>query len=224
MSNKTHLKLRDFNLITVATQSILRSTAIPSYFPDLERSCTMFAFCGALTLTQTYRIPAKVFAGNFFVRQPGSDIVLSYAEGETVEGDSARQGFHAWVQTDTHIIDFMSPLYPNIVERHPQASHTEKLERRMLQIRLDDQAQSWEEFEAGMPILTDPTLYRTTDVVSIFSENTSLQSMANLTSQWVKLLRKNPKAVMDIGSDRGDHIRLKPLGLTASKSWPLTKP
>lgn len=220
MPRKTHLKLQEFNTISIATQSVLRSVAIPEYFPDLNRSCTMFAFCGALALTEVYRIPAKVYAGSFFVRQPKSEIVLSYAEKDTIVGDDTRQGFHAWVETETHIIDFMSPLYPAILEAHPDNTQKLKFENRMLQIRLQDDAQSWREFEDGKSIFALATKNRTQYIASRIFSTPALKDIASLTSQWVDKLRKKPGVEMDICDNYGRHTRLKPHGLASKGAWP----
>ena len=65
---------------------------------------------GALIMNKHYKIPARAVAGGFALCvEPGKNMLFGRDGGGIVHFDE--DGFHMWVQTETHVIDFMSPLY-----------------------------------------------------------------------------------------------------------------
>lgn len=101
------LLLADYERITQTIKSILDSEGAAT-----AHSCQFFAMMGAAILYTHYHIPARpMFGAAFLLLDEASRDILSYGR---FEGDSARSDpdhYHAWVDTQEYVIDFMAPLY-----------------------------------------------------------------------------------------------------------------
>ncbi len=83
-----------------------------------------------MVLSKHYKIKAQAVAGGFALcvnAQPQVAFFGQAADGRVVTSST---GFHMWVQTETHIIDFMAPIFPEaFADTDPPLS----VPRRMLQ-------------------------------------------------------------------------------------------
>jgi hypothetical protein len=124
--------MSDFNRIHQVIHGTIKDEGNPA------KGCTLFACIGALILNKHYKIPARAVAGGFAICvEPEKNMFFGRDGGGTVEFDE--DGFHMWVQTETHIIDFMSPLYE---EAFQDVKQNVGVPRRMFQKRLADEAPS----------------------------------------------------------------------------------
>ena len=78
---------------------------------SVEKSCIFFATFGASILRQHYNIPARVVAGAFALCVGEGPDVVVFGEDSPEGVIASHAGFHVWVQTHTHIIDFMAPVF-----------------------------------------------------------------------------------------------------------------
>ncbi|OJY66547.1 MULTISPECIES: DUF2026 family protein [unclassified Rhizobium] len=99
----------------------------------LERHLT-----GGYVLNQKYKSKARVAGGAFSFCVGECDVaVFGRFDGNQLV--SARDAFHMWLQTETHMIDFMAPIYREAFSGHPTAA---ELPRKMMQRPLEDEAKS----------------------------------------------------------------------------------
>ena len=100
------LTLSEYNRIHQVARGVIEGLG------TAERSCIFFAVFGAYILETRYKIPATAVAGNLALCVADGPKVAFFCrdEGGRIVADS--DGFHMWVQTVTHIIDFMAPIFP----------------------------------------------------------------------------------------------------------------
>ena len=102
--SKFLLKLDEYNRIHQVVHGVVKDEG------DAGRACTFFAMIGSLILNKHYGIAARPVAGAFLLCvEPGKNVVYGRDDGGKIGFD--QDAFHMWVQTETHIIDFMAPIF-----------------------------------------------------------------------------------------------------------------
>ena len=132
MAARPLLPLPDYRRIFQVTYSVLEASGIAK----THRACIMFASVGVLLLREEYKLPATISAGcmAMMVDEGNADVVIYGREREGVYVGE-EDAFHAWVECDGWLIDFMAPIMGDslLADGHPR-----KVPRRMLQKRLED--------------------------------------------------------------------------------------
>lgn len=126
------LPLSDYNRIYQVAHGVLQGV------PDAtaEKACLFFAAFGGFVLNQKYKIDARIVGGAFGLCLSDDKDVAFFGKCENDQLVSGGDAFHMWLQTETHIIDFMAPIYREVFAKHPA------LPRKMMQRRLTDEAES----------------------------------------------------------------------------------
>lgn len=79
-----------------------------------HQACQFFAALGTILLNERYGLPATFSAGvalfNFGEKQP-----LCFGRPTQAGWISDPRHYHAWVEVDGFAIDFMSPMFPDVV-------------------------------------------------------------------------------------------------------------
>ncbi|MCA1367176.1 DUF2026 family protein [Bradyrhizobium sp. BRP14] len=132
--SKFLLTLSEYNRIYQVAHGVLKG--VPEATP--EKACLFFAAFGGYVLNQKYKTKAAVVGGAFTFCVGESDVAVfgRLDDGQLVSGHDA---FHMWLQTETHIIDFMAPIYREAFSEPPAAA---SLPRKMMQRLLKDEAES----------------------------------------------------------------------------------
>ncbi len=130
--SKFLLPLSEYNRIYQVAHGVLKGV------PDATagKACLFFAAFGGYVLNQKYKINARVVGGAFSLVIGEGDVAVfgKVDDGHLKSGPDA---FHMWLQTETHIIDFMAPIY-----REAFDGHFADLPRKMMQRPLEDEADS----------------------------------------------------------------------------------
>lgn len=105
-----------------------------------------FSTAGAAILREFYKKDAVQLAGAAFFLAVNKQQrnVISFAtltEGQVQSSDTS---FHAWIQCDEYVIDFMAPMFP---EARTSAGHPFIAPRRMFQKKWADMAPSHEHLD-----------------------------------------------------------------------------
>lgn len=128
------LPLSEYNRVYQVAHGVLQG--VPE--ANAEKACLFFAAVGGYVLNQCYKIRARIVGGAFClcVGDGGGEIATfgNLEDGQLVSRPDA---FHVWLQTDTHIIDFMAPIYREAFADHPKSAD---LPRKMMQRRLNEEA------------------------------------------------------------------------------------
>ena len=128
----------------VRAYRVIRSV-IDSYpRTDARYSCIAFAIGGMRILRDHYGANATVSVGGAVYRLgPDEADTLCYGKVENGELITARDAFHCWISADAHYIDFMAPLFPEVMrtEGRPTVSGPKMFQRRHAEKKyLDDLA------------------------------------------------------------------------------------
>lgn len=120
------LPLPDYQRIYQVIYSVLEATGTAT----THRACILFTIAGTLILREHYKLPATISAGfmGLMVDEKSSTAVMYGRMGEGPE--SNREAFHAWVECDGWLIDFMAPIMGVAFK---EDGHALNVPRRMLQ-------------------------------------------------------------------------------------------
>ncbi|QMV75077.1 DUF2026 family protein [Comamonas piscis] len=129
------LPLPDYQRIYEVVYSVLHATEVAV----THRACLLFATVGTLILRDTYHLPATLSAGCFamMINEASADVAV-YGNLNDV-GQSDSDAFHAWVECDGWLIDFMAPIM-GVAMR--EDGYTRAVPRQMLQKRLENAKES----------------------------------------------------------------------------------
>lgn len=126
------LPLPDYQRIYQVIYSVLEASEVAR----THRACILFAMAGTLILRERYKLPATISAGfmGILVDEKSSTVAM-YGRIEN-EPESDRRAFHAWVECQGWLIDFMAPI---MGEAFKEGGHELNVPRWMLQKPLAEQ-------------------------------------------------------------------------------------
>ena len=181
-----------------------------------EKACKFFACFGAMVLNKHYKIPASAVAGGFALCIDAKPEVVFFGQAESGRISSSPDGFHMWVQTETHIIDFMAPIFP---EAFADAGLTTTIPRQMLQCLRTTEAGSLDELNTPGAFYTLPDPDMTEAMIGEFlgrAQNTDLLLIAD---SWFGGRHRKQKRAMTIQDNLGEKIELRLPATTAIGAW-----
>jgi hypothetical protein len=185
-SPKLHLTLPEYNRIYEIIYSVLDGRANTPF------ACMFFSAAGALILNKYYRIPARAVAGAFLLCTNSAPSVISIAKNEDGMVTSSRDGFHMWVQTKTHVIDFMAPIFNDSIEGKGYPS---SVPRKMFQRPLSTEVKSIDEMYVPGDYLTMPNIELTDELVDSLFDRAESVDLLNAVDRWFK---KYPKKLDEL--------------------------
>lgn len=127
MAKRHLLPLLDYQRIYQVAYSVLETSGIAV----THRACIFFASVGALLLREHYKMSATISAGCMAVmvdEEKANVVLYGREEGDVFNSDES--AFHAWVECDGWLVDFMAPIMGVSLEEDGQNWH---VPRRMLQ-------------------------------------------------------------------------------------------
>lgn len=107
MSRRPLLPLPDYQRIYQVIYSVLEATGIAT----THRACLFFATAGVTILRKHYNLPATFSVGTLalMVDEKQANVVV-YGRQEDGEWVHDSNGFHAWVECNGWLVDFMAPI------------------------------------------------------------------------------------------------------------------
>ena len=208
-SPKLQLTLPEYNRIYEIIYSVLEGRANAPF------ACMFFAAAGALILNKHYKIPARTVAGAFLLCADPAPSVISIAKNEDGMVTSGRDGFHMWVQTETHVIDFMAPVFNEAIKGK---GYPGTVPRKMFQRPLSLEAVSIDELHAPGDYFTMPNIDLTDELVDSLFDRPAKVDLLNAVDRWFK---KYPKKLDDLSllNDLGEVHRLILSAPRISGAW-----
>ena len=106
MKKRPLLALPDYQRIYQVIYSVLEASEVAR----THRACILFTIAGTLILREHYKLPATISAGfmGMMVDAKSSTVAMYGRMGDGPESDG--QAFHAWVECQGWLIDFMAPI------------------------------------------------------------------------------------------------------------------
>lgn len=198
--SKFLLPMPEFNRIHQVIHGTIKDEGNPG------KACTLFSCIGALILNNHYKIPARAVAGAFAMCvEPEKNMFFGRDGGGVVEYD--RDAFHMWVQTETHIIDFMSPLFH---EAFAEVQQDVTIPRRMFQKRIADEAPSLNDLYKPGDYYTMPDEALSEQLIDHILERPLNTDIIQIADTWFGSRRGKQKPTMAIG---GTDISIRHLTL-----------
>lgn len=201
--SKFILPLSEYNRIYQVAHGVLQG------MPDVtaEKSCLFFAAFGGYVLNQKYQIPARIVGGAFsFCLKDASDIAI-FGKIENSQLVAGSEAFHMWLQTETHVIDFMAPIYPEAFAERPTPTI---LPRKMMQRRLEDEAASLEALTRAGDFCYFPDPHLTDELLDNFLGKQINADLIKVAAAWYgnRRARQEPTFAMSDGQGRVTHLSL----------------
>lgn len=183
---KLQLTLPEYNRIYEVIYSVLEGRANTPF------ACMFFATVGALILNEHYKIASRPVAGAFLLCVDPTPSVISIAKNEDGLITSDLDGFHMWIQTQTHVIDFMAPILNESIEGK---GYRKTVPRKMFQRPLSSGAESIKELRAPGDYFTLPNIELTNERVQTFMDRPTYMDLLGAANRWFK---KHPKKLDDL--------------------------
>lgn len=183
-----------------------------------KASCLFYNTVGTYLLEQSLGVRARTKMGAAFFRvDDATETVLFFAErGEDGVCTSTRNGFHCWVETEDHIIDFTAPVYRRYLA---DIGSDIQLPRKMFQKSKGSMASSYNSLATEGDYYVEPNPELTLELMSIGMGNAAVGDLANACLQWFKRPPKKMRSTLPLMDDRGGLTEIKLTGLSAVGAW-----
>lgn len=204
------LTLGEYNRIHQVARGVLEGVA------TAERSCIFFASFGAYILSKHYKIPAQAVAGGFALCLNDEPKIAFFGKDEDGRMVWSSDGFHMWVQTQTHIIDFMAPIFP---ETFAEVMPGTAFPRKMLQRRIETEGASLNELRATGDFITLPDPDLTESLIDNFLDRPANGDLLMIAEQWFGSPRGKQQQSFAMVNDVGEVQQLSLSNAVAAGTW-----
>lgn len=181
-----------------------------------ERACMFFNTFGAYVLSKHYRIPARVVAGAFGLCVGGNPDVLFFGNQTDGQLVSSPDGFHMWVLTETHVVDFMAPIFPEAFAHHLGGL---KVPRKMLQRHISTEAARVDDLQTVGDFITLPDPDLTEQLVDRFFDKAANGDLIKVAAAWFGSRSGRQKSSFKMQNDLGEVYDLTLPKTIATGSW-----
>lgn len=203
------LPMPEFNRIHQVIHGTIKDEGNPG------KACTLFSCIGALILNKHYKIPARAVAGGFAMCvEPEKNMFFGRDDGGFIKYD--RDAFHMWVQTETHVIDFMSPLFH---EAFAEVQQEITIPRRMFQKRIADEAPSLDDLNKSGDFYTMPDADLSEELIDNILSRPINTDIIQIADKWFGSRRGKQKPSIAIGGTDIDIRHLTLPNSAARSAW-----
>lgn len=210
MSKHFLLPLSDYQRIYQVAYSVLETTGIAT----THRACLFFAGVGTLILRERYKLPATISAGLMaMMLDPATSTVMFYGRKQEDEYAADGDAFHAWVECNGWLIDFMAPIMGLALR---EDGHRMVVPSLMLQKRLVDAKPSPHHLEDAGDFFICHDRALTEELVS--HQPIAFEDLSQVCLAWFK---KPPKPLpkMALGDSHGSAKPLVARAPSISGAW-----
>jgi hypothetical protein len=175
-----------------------------------------FASFGAYILHKEYKIPARVVAGAFCLSVDAGGKVATFGKLEGDQLVSADDAFHMWVETRTHVVDFMAPIYREaFADQFPGV----ELPRKMMQRPISEEAPDLSALKRPGDFRYYPNPDLTKDLVDHFFDRPVNEDLLQIAIAWYDGRRAKQSAGFAMMDEKGHPSQLKLADTAASGAW-----
>ncbi len=204
------IPLADYQRVFRVIHSVLHSVEA-----DIPAASFFFSVTAAQILKKFYKRNAFPVAGAAFylINQEGSGALSFGTLGEDGQSVASTQdAFHAWVQCDGYALDFMAPVFQELLD---SAGHPLPVPRRMFQKDLGRMSPAVQALAVPGDFYLAPNLELTRELLQQFMAKKALTNLSQLCLEW---FRKPPKAMPDDLALQGadgevSRIRIQPTAI-----------
>lgn len=182
--SKLILTLPEYERIYGVIYSVLDGRA------DVPHACMFFSIVGSFILNKHYQIAARPVAGAFLLGVDSVPRVATFGKLEGNDVTSDKDGFHMWVQTEKHVVDFMAPIFNEAVGNKDLI-----VPRNMFQRLIGDEVASPDSIAKSGDYFTMPSPELSDHFVETFLDRASHRDLLAACDRWFK---KYPKKLDDL--------------------------
>ncbi len=180
MKNRLALTLPEYERIFRVVHSVSRS------LDDRPgASCLFYNTVAALLLEKSLGVQARPVMGAAFFRvhDPSATALFfaSLMEDGTCEG--TENGFHCWIETEQHILDFTAPVYREYLQK---LGSPLQLPRKMFQKPKAEMARSHHELRSEGDYFVQPSRHLTKMFLESVLKSPAVGDLADACLQWFK--------------------------------------
>jgi len=208
--NKFLIPLSDYSRIHRVGYGVIEQMS------NVEKSCIFFSIYGAYILNKIYNIEARAVAGLFSLCVDDEPKVASFGRFENDLIVSDEDGFHMWVQTKTHIIDFMAPVFP---ESFAPQLEGDVLPRKMFQRLLTSEAEKPEGLKKAGDFISYPNLELSHKLIERFFDRNDTGDLVHVAEAWFGKRRGKTPKQFAMQNDLGKVYNLNLPTTLISGSW-----
>jgi hypothetical protein len=196
---------RIFRVIHSVLESVDANIPAASFF---------FSVTAAQILKKYYKMNAYPVAGAaFYLVSKEGDGALSFGVIDEGKVDSNSDAFHCWVQCEGVVLDFMAPIFQELLAA---AGHPMRLPRQMFQKDVARMCASTEALQQQGDFSLAPNLALTRELLQQFMGKAALSNLSQVCVDWY---RKPPKELdsdllMQGAEGPGTSIKLSRLQVT----------
>ena len=204
------LPLPDYQRIYEVVYSVLQASEVAV----THRSCLLFATAGLMILRDTYRLPATLSAGcmAMMVNEAAADVVVYGRMGES-DKRSDEDAFHAWVECDGWLIDFMAPIM-GVAMR--EDGYAKPVPRQLLQKRLENGKASPEAIQRAGEFYLEHDRDLTESLLDY--QSVGFFDLVKVCQSWHRRPPRKLKELM-MGDSHGQPKRLIPCAPSINGVW-----
>ncbi len=208
--SKFPLTLSEYNRVHQVIHGVVRAEG------TAEKACTFFSIVGTYLLKKHFGMKARAVAGGFALCVEEGSRCLFYgkdAGGRFSWGDDA---FHMWIQTETHIIDFMAPIY---AESFAEAKPDITIPRKMFQKPISEDKQSLDELVTAGDFMVFPDPELSDQLIDHFLGRAVNTDLLGIADTWFGSRRGKQQPTLPIGSNDGIVHQLTLPATIARSPW-----
>lgn len=200
------LAIADYARIHAVARAVLAGLGENS----ATKSCIFFSLIGAYLLEYHHNLSARPMAGAaLYAVEVASDDsleVLTYARFEDDGVVSDYESFHCWVECDGWAIDFMAPLFGDIMREQKRAVQAPP---RMFQSPLSAMTPIGEPFAQPGDFLLLPNRPLTNDVLRRAMAKPATSDLAKVCTHWYRPTPQPMQPSLMMASDDGSMAALQ---------------
>lgn len=200
------LAIADYARIHAVARAVLAGLGESS----ATKSCIFFSLIGAYLLERRHRRSARPMAGAaFYAVEVASDDsleVLTYARFEDDGVVSDYESFHCWVECDGWAIDFMAPLFGDLLREQKRPVNAPP---QMFQRPLSTMTPIGEPSAEPGDFLLLPNRPLTNDVLRRAMAKPATGDLAEVCTHWYRPAPQPMQPSLMMGSDDGSIVSLK---------------
>ena len=206
------IPLADYQRIFRVIHSVLDSVDA-----NIPAASFFFSVTAAQILKKFYKKNAFPVAGAaFYLISEDSSGALSFGVLDGDKVDSNSDAFHCWVQCDGYVLDFMAPVFQELLAA---AGHPIAVPRQMFQKDLTRMSASPAELKSQGDFRLEPNLSLTRDLLQQFMNKQALNNLSQVCVDWYQKPPKELGTDLVMKSEDGEGTRIKLSRLQITGAW-----
>lgn len=213
MNKKLAISLPEYDRVFRIVHSVSRS------IDDRPgASCLFYNTVGALLLERSLGVRARPMVGAaFFYVDNNSATALSFAELQddgTCNG--TQEGFHCWVETENHIVDFTAPVYREYLAK---VGSSINIPRKMFQKEKSRMAPSHLDLLKEGDFYVQSNRELTRQSLERALRSPAIADLANICLSWFKRPPKKIQQSLTMINDLGELTKIELTPLSIVGAW-----